>query len=117
MKNGYLLFLTAASLLLFSCKKKDKLSMKGALVFYETQCSDPWRGEVTAPGTEGFVQNLELWLEKETGAAIDNIKRIPPRSNLIVCDACTCSSGYKLLIWPAPGSEQPFIDLGFSKPQ
>ncbi|WP_423737499.1 hypothetical protein [Chitinophaga caseinilytica] len=117
MKNGYLLFLAAASLLLFSCRKKDKLSMKGALVFNETQCSDPWRGEVTGPNIETFVQNLELWLEKETGVAINNIKRIPPRRNLIVCEACTCASGYQLIIWPPPGSEQAFIDLGFSKPQ
>ncbi|WP_164714334.1 hypothetical protein [Chitinophaga rhizosphaerae] len=91
--------------------------MKGALVFNETQCSDPWGGKVTGPNAEEFIQNLELWLEKETGASINNIKRIPPRKDLIVCDACHCTSGYQLLIWPVPGSEQKFIDLGFTKPQ
>ncbi|WP_298717285.1 hypothetical protein [Chitinophaga sp.] len=116
MKSTLLLFLTIAAIAASSCKKdKRPPNLAEAFRYSETACSDPWVNDIER-GNPSFARQLEKWLETKTGAEITTPfrKMYPEKTQL--CYACSCTTGNVIYVWPPAGSEQKFIDLGFTRP-
>lgn len=116
MKFTLLSLLTIAAIATVSCKK-DKKSPKlaDAFQYTETVCSDPWAKDIT-PGADSFARQLEKWLETETSVDISTPFRKMYLEKKQLCYACSCTTGNVIYVWPPAGSEQKFIDLGFTRP-
>ncbi|WP_341834825.1 hypothetical protein WJU16_17935 [Chitinophaga pollutisoli] len=116
MKFTLLCLLATAAMATGSCKK-DKKSPKlaDAFQYIETVCSAPWAKDI-APGAASFNQTLEKWLETETGVDISTPFRKMYPEKTQICYACSCTTGNVIYVWPPAGSEQKFIDLGFTRP-
>lgn len=117
MKNRLIFLPAFIALVSVSCKKKVKPpSPSGALQFNQTQCTDPWHPEVRNFQPD-YAEKLEAWLEAETGKSIAKLEvKNVGGDKFVACDACPCTTGYAIYIWPANGDAQKFIDLGFFKP-
>ena len=110
----YTVPLMLAIALFTACKKDKSPDLKDALQYTETQCSDPWAKDVER-GND-FAARLESWLETKTGAAIGKPYMKFFKDKAILCYACSCTTGNVIYVWPPAGSEQKFLDLGFTKP-
>lgn len=108
-------FLAITMLAFVSCKKKDKSELTVTLEFQETHCHDPWVDDVPA-GAADFTGKLEVWLEAKTGKFIrkPSIKFFKDKAEF--CYACSCATGNVIYVGVPAGSEQKFLDLGFTKP-
>lgn len=116
MKSLHFLLLTVAAMAAGSCKKEKKSpNLADAFQYCETACSDPWVKDIQ-PGISSFAQQLEKWLETKTSTDITTPfrKMYPEKTQL--CYACSCTTGNVIYVWPPAGSEQKFIDLGFTRP-
>lgn len=120
MQHFLRLFLGILILASFSCRKKDKLDVKDAMIYYPNQCANPWNRSslFSQDANEDFKLRIKNWLQFTTGVTITHIEYILTNKNGILCHACQCASGYTLYIWPSHSqdSEQKLLDLGYHKP-
>lgn len=115
MKYKLQLFLTVIILAAVSCNKENKTpKMEDALVFSETQCADPWAMDVSRTGKD-FNKQLKTWLQTKTNVAILTAKRDVIPEKIQLCAACTCLTGNTIYVWVPKGSEQAFLDMGFTR--
>lgn len=88
--NGKFLFIIAISLLLglFSCDKRNQRNLS----YLETQCADPWGVANSRSEKEVLIKNYFA----EKGIIIISLEFVNA-SNVLVCQACGCNSGRKII--------------------
>lgn len=88
MKTPLLLSLLAASFLFFACKCEEP--GEGFTHFYtETQCADPWAGEVNTVGLENAITTYLA----DSGIQVLDFREVMDSTKISFCQACICGTG------------------------
>lgn len=104
------LFLLIALILLACCtKEEDPNGMQ--MIFFETQCANPWG---TSQNGEEYLSHVKQYLEQK-GVQVNAISREDYDSNGIHCNACFCPSGWMIVIRLPEDDMEKAEQIGFVK--
>jgi hypothetical protein len=96
-------------LFLFQSCEKEVLELGIRMVFEETQCGNPWQ---ILPNSKNFLFEVHQYLNSEGIEVFSiNIKNAP--RGLVVCDACDCPSGRKIIIRIPETDKEKAESVGF----
>lgn len=111
MKNVVIILL---GILLINCSSNDTDIEQNLYYYDQTACSDPWKtgqhdsNDKTTLELRKYLENLEVIV---LGI---NFKDISKKGEMI-CDACRCPTGTRIIINIHERDSEKVIDVGFKK--